>query len=366
MWSLLAPEGSIWISIDDRQSHYLKVMLDELFGRACFVANIVWQKRTSRENRKAIGSSHDHILVYAPMGAQQWKRHRNALPGTGEGYSNPDNDPKGPWQSTPFSAQGYRKNQMYPIVTPTGETLEPPKGRCWGVTEPVYRRLQTEGRVYFPKGGQGRPRIKKYQFEDSGLAPMTWWSAADFGDNQQAKKEILALFPEQTPFDTPKPERLIERILHIATHPGDLVLDAYLGSGSTMAVAMKSGRRTIGIEQGAYALTYCIPRLQQVVDGEQGGVSAELGWTGGSGFRFCRLGATVADDTGALMAGVGQTELAAHHKFRETGRPHAIDPLNRSHNETAPCLQGRSQFGRTGERPYETPQPANPTESTQT
>lgn len=217
---LLAEDGSLWVNIDDREGHYLKVILDEVFGRSRFVANVVWQKRTSRENRKAIGSAHDHILVYALAGSQDWKKYRNLLPDTDKGYANPDEDPKGPWRSIPFSAQGFRANQMYKITTPTGDVLDPPKGRCWGATEPEFLRLRDiEGRVYFPKSGRGRPRIKKYQFEESGLAPMTWWTAADFGDNQQAKKEILELFNDEDAFDTPKPEKLIERILHIATNP---------------------------------------------------------------------------------------------------------------------------------------------------
>jgi adenine-specific DNA-methyltransferase len=293
---LLAEDGSLWVNIDDRQGHYLKVILDEVFGRSRFVANVVWQKRTSRENRKAIGSAHDHILVYAPAGAQDWKKYRNLLPDTDKGYANPDEDPKGPWRSIPFSAQGFRTNQMYKITTPTGDVLDPPKGRCWGATEPEFLRLRDiEGRVYFPKSGRGRPRIKKYQFEESGLAPMTWWTAADFGDNQQAKKEILELFNDGDVFDTPKPEKLIERILHIATNPGDLVLDSFLGSGTTAAVAHKMDRRYIGIEMGDHARTYCVPRLQKVIDGEQGGISETVGWTGGGGFRFYRLGPPVFD-----------------------------------------------------------------------
>ena len=139
---LLAEDGSLWVNIDDRQGHYLKVILDEVFGRSRFVANVVWQKRTSRENRKAIGSAHDHILVYAPAGAQDWKKYRNLLPDTDKGYANPDEDPKGPWRSIPFSAQGFRTNQMYKITTPTGDVLDPPKGRCWGATEPEFLRLR--------------------------------------------------------------------------------------------------------------------------------------------------------------------------------------------------------------------------------
>lgn len=319
---LLSDDGSLWVNIDDRQGHYLKVVLDEIFGRSRFVANVVWQKRTSRENRKAIGSAHDHILVYAPAGAQEWKKYRNLLPDTDRGYANPDADPKGPWRSIPFSAQGFRANQMYKITTPSGDVLDPPKGRCWGATEPEFIRIRdVEKRVYFPKNGRGRPRIKKYQFEESGLAPMTWWTAASFGDNQQAKKEILELFNDEDAFDTPKPEKLIERIFHIATKPGDLVLDSFLGSGTSMAVAMKIERRSIGIEMGEHAATYCVPRLHKVIEGEQGGISQAVGWKGGGGFRFYRLGPPVFDEEGHIRSDIRFPVLAAHVWFAETAHP---------------------------------------------
>jgi adenine-specific DNA-methyltransferase len=316
---LLAEDGSIWVTIDDNESHYLKVMMDEVFGRKNFVANCVWQKRTSRENRAAIGSAHDHILLYAIGGDLNWKSKRNLLPDSDAGYSNPDNDDRGPWRSVPFSAQGFRKNQMYPIVTPAGVTVDPPKGRCWGATEPEFIRLrEVEKRVYFPNDGNGRPRIKKFQYEETGLVPMTWWDAANFGDNQQAKKENLALFEEEEAFGTPKPERLIEKILHIATNPGDLVLDSFLGSGTTAAVAHKMGRRYIGVEMGNHAMTHCVPRLRKVIEGEQGGVSEAVGWNGGGGFRFYRLGAPVFDTEGRINSDIRFAHLAAHVWFSET------------------------------------------------
>ncbi len=287
---LLAKDGSIWINIDDIEGHYLKVLCDEVFGRPNFVANIVWQKRTSRENRAAVGSSHDDILVYAMCSPQAWKAVRNKLPANDSGYGNPDNDPRGKWRSIPFSAQGYRLNQMYDIITPTGVVLQPPKGRCWGATEPVFRQYRAENRVYFPKGGDGRPRIKQFAGEEEGLTPMTWWEASESGDNEEAKKEILELFPDQEPFSTPKPERLIHRIMTIATAPGDLVLDSFAGSGTTGAVAHKMGRRWIMVELGEHCHTHIIPRLKKVIDGEdKGGVSKAMDWKGGGGFRYYRL-----------------------------------------------------------------------------
>jgi adenine-specific DNA-methyltransferase len=285
---LLSDDGSLWITIDDNEAHYLKVLLDEIFGRGAFVANIVWQKRTSRENRAAIGSAHDHILVYAPAGPQRWKDVRNRLDDEG-GYSNADNDPKGPWRSIPFSAQGYRANQMYDIETPSGAMVKPPGGRCWGATEPVFRKYLRDGRVYFPNGGTGRPRIKQYKGEESGLAPMTWWDASFAGDNQAAKKEIIGLFGDDI-FGTPKPEKLLRNIIEIATKPGDWILDSFAGSGTTGAVAHKMGRRWIMVELGEHCQTHIIPRLTKVIDDEdRGGVSDSVGWEGGGGFRYFRL-----------------------------------------------------------------------------
>lgn len=321
---LLSEDGSIWVSIDDNEGHYLKVLMDEVFGRSRFVANVVWQKRTSRENRAAIGSAHDHILLYAMAGGLRWKETRNLLPDSENGYSNPDADNRGPWRSVPFSAQGFRKNQMYTIVSPTGVSLEPPKGRCWGATEPEFIRLRdAEKRVYFPNDGNGRPRIKKFQSEETGLVPMTWWDAANFGDNQQAKKENLALLHNEEAFGTPKPEKLLEKIIHIATKPGDLVLDSFLGSGTTAAVAHKMGRRYIGIETGEHAVTHCAPRLTKVIDGEQGGISESASWKGGGGFRFYRLGPPVFDEEGHIRRDIAFPVLAAHIWFSETGTPWA-------------------------------------------
>jgi adenine-specific DNA-methyltransferase len=289
---LLATDGSLWITIDDNEAHYLKVLCDEIFGRSSFIANIVWQKRTSRENRAAIGSAHDHILVYAPSGPQRWKEIRNRLGDEG-GYSNTDKDPNGPWRSIPFSAQGYRANQMYDIETPAGGIVKPPAGRCWGATEPVFKKYLSEKRVYFPNGGTGRPRIKQYQGEEIGLAPMTWWEASFAGDNQAAKKEIITLFGDDI-FGTPKPEKLLMNIVHIATNSGDLVLDSFAGSGTTGAVAHKMGRRWIMIELGDHAITHCVPRLKKVIDGQDpGGITEAVGWKGGGGFRFYRLASSL-------------------------------------------------------------------------
>ncbi|MEK6409534.1 MAG: site-specific DNA-methyltransferase [Acidobacteriota bacterium] len=287
---LLSDEGSLWITIDDNEAHYLKVLCDEVLGRPQFVANIVWQKRTSRENRAAVGSAHDHILLYTKRGALEWKNYRNPLPATEKGYSNPDDDPRGPWRSIPFSAQGFRKNQMYKIKTPSGVTVDPPKGRCWAATEPEYLKHLADNRVYFPNDGSGRPRIKQFKGEEKGLVPMTWWDAKLAGDNEEAKKEILNLFSDEQVFGTPKPERLLRQVIQIATRPGDWVLDSFAGSGTTGAVAHKMGRRWIMVELGEHCHTHIIPRLKKVIDGKDpDGVTKAVGWKGGGGFRYYRL-----------------------------------------------------------------------------
>jgi adenine-specific DNA-methyltransferase len=314
---LLSEDGSIWITVDDNEAHYLKVIMDEIFGRKNFIANIVWQKRTSRENRAAIGSAHDHIFLYAKQPATEWKKVRNLLAPNDKGYSNPDNDPRGNWRSIPFSAQGYRKNQMYKIKTPSGDFKDPPKGRCWGATEPEFLKLLNDKMVYFPNGGTGRPRIKQFKEQEKGLVPMTWWEAKEVGDNEDAKKEVLSLFSGEV-FGTPKPEGLIQAVIHIGTDKKDIVLDSFLGSGTTAAVAHKMGRRYIGIEMGEHAKTHCAPRLKKVIDGEQGGISEAVGWKGGDGFRFYSLGAQVFDTDGNINPKIRFNHLAAHIWFCET------------------------------------------------
>lgn len=339
---LMADTGSIWVTIDSNEVHYLKVVMDEVFGRAAFVGEIIWQKRTSRENRAVLSSSHDTVLLYAKAGPKEWKAVRNLLPASEAGLSNPDKDPRGPWKSVPFTAQGYRENQMYKIETPTGLLLDPPKGRCWGATEPEYLRLRdVEQVVYFPKQGRGRPRIKQFPESQKGLVPMTLWLAKDVGDNEDAKKESLALFTDREAFGTPKPERLIQHVLQIATNPGDLVLDSYLGSGTTTAVAHKMRRRYVGIEMGEHARTHCLPRLRQVIAGEPGGISLAEGWAGGGGLRFYTLGEPVFDPDGGINPKVSFGALAGYLWHFETGEPATgvfDSPLLGVHDDTAVFL----------------------------
>jgi adenine-specific DNA-methyltransferase len=210
---------------------------------------------------------------------------------------------------------------MYKITTPGGVIYEPPGGRCWANVESEFRKLQADGRIWFGKGGKSRPRVKNFLCESEGISSWTWWPHAEAGHNQEAKKEIIELFGTDEAFGTPKPERLFERIVSLATNPGDLVLDSFLGSGTTAAVAHKMGRRWIGIELGEHAVTHCVPRLKKVVDGEQGGISEAVGWKGGGGFRFCRLGPPIFDENDHINPSIRFPVLAAHVWFSETHTP---------------------------------------------
>jgi len=303
----LRADGSLWISIDDRELHYLKVAVDAILGRANFVSTIVWQHRLTRENRKVFSANHEYILVYA-KDARVFKASRNRLPLDPrilERYKNPDNDPRGPWQSVSANVQAGHgtAGQFYEIVAPTGRRHRPPNGRCWIYTQSRMNREISKGNVWFGQEGNGVPRIKRFLADAGcdGTTPHTLWSADEVGTTEAAKKHILQLFPDHPVFDTPKPESLVSRIIQISSRPGDIVLDAYLGSGTTAAVAHKLNRRYIGIEVGQHAVTHAMSRLTQVVDGEQGGVSKLLGWRGGGGFDFYRC----VDDAPGNASGAG-------------------------------------------------------------
>lgn len=339
---LLAEDGSIWVTIDDNEAHYLKVMMDEIFGRGSFVANVVWQKRTSPDNRLRLGAAHDSILAYK-KNAFAKNESFNQLPVSDsrtKDFKNPDNDTRGAWASTDFTGMtGHATpSQFYTIVSPNGTAHPPPDGRCWALAEDTFKKLLADNRVWFGKDGNARPRLKRFLREMEGQNSWTWWSNAEVGHNQEAKKEINVLFGADDAFDTPKPERLLSRILEIATNENDIVMDSFLGSGTTCAVAHKMNRRYIGIEMGDHAETHCQPRLKKVIEGEQGGISKVVNWQGGGGFRYFRLGETIFDESGLIHPNVRFAALAAHIWFCETRAPLAIrpdSPLLGIHNDTA-------------------------------
>ena len=309
LWRLLdESEGSIWISIDDSEQAYVRVLCDELFGRHNFIAQIVWQKRYSRENREAIGDVHEYILVYAkdPL---IFKKIRNLVPMTEQQtkvYKNPNNDPRGRWRAVPMTAQAGHAtpDQFYEITAPGGKIHTPPAGRCWSLSKKTFEELLADGRIYFGKDNNSQPNKIRYLSEVPGVAPWTWWPSDEVGHTDSAKKEIMAIFGKNNIFDTPKPETLLQRIIHIATNPGDLVLDSFLGSGTTAAVAHKMGRKYIGIEMGDHAYTHCKKRLDMVISGEDnGGISKSVNWQGGGGYRFYELAPSLIniDDFGEAI-----------------------------------------------------------------
>lgn len=322
----LSEDGSIWVNLDDNEVHYCRVIMDEIFGRQNFLCDVAWEKRYSPPpDTKDFGYIHDHILVYrkSPM------FHRNLLPLTDEQkerYKNPDNDPRGPWKAADytcrFSAE-QRPNLYYPIIHPiSGQEILPKKTRVWANSKEEHEKNLRENRLWWGKDGKAKVPAKKNFLSDiqQGMMPMSLWHYEFAGTNQDGKKENLKLFGN-VPFGTPKPEKLIYRILQIATDPGDLVLDSFLGSGTTAAVAHKMGRRWIGVELGDHAKTHCAVRMRKVIEGEQGGISKAVGWKGGGSFRFLELGEEIFDAYGAVRSEVPWDVLAAHIWFTETKTP---------------------------------------------
>lgn len=284
---LLTDDGSLWISIDDNEVHYLKVLADGVLGRGRFVTTIVWEHRTTRENRRVFSNNHEYLLVYAADPARFKARRNPVEPSAGllARYRNPDDDPRGPWQSISLTAQDGHATpaQYYEVVAPNGRVHVPPKGRCWIYNAERMGMAIATDEVWFGAGGNGVPRLKRFLGDGrAGMTPPTLWSAEFAGTSGDAKREVLRLFPDEAVFDTPKPERLLERVLEIASNPGDLVLDAYLGSGTTAAVAHRLGRSWVGIERGDHAATLCARRMRLVAA------------THGGGFAFRRAGSILA------------------------------------------------------------------------
>ena len=323
MRELLAEDGSIWISIDSDECHYLKVICDEIFGRKNFIDEIVWQRAFAPVNlKKTLSRSHDVLLVYAKNYNEDYEL--NKLPRSSSqisNYKNPDNDERGVWTSADCTVGPAVEEKLYEIITPSGRIVTPPTGRCWLFTKDRFEEMKADNRIWFGTKGDNAPRVKKFLSEvKQGVVAMTLWLRDDVGDNQEAKREIKALNFE-TVFDTPKPERLIQRVLTLATNEGDLVLDSFLGSGTTCAVAQKMGRRYIGIEMGEHAITHCVPRMKAVIDGEQGGISKAVNWNGGGGYTFYDLGETIFDENGNISKEVDFKTLASHVWFTETKTP---------------------------------------------
>ena len=322
---LLSEDGSIWVTIDDNEAHYLKVLMDEVFGRGNFVANVVWRSSDNSNNdARTFSVDHNQVLVYSA--SPGWLTIKQDAVEKRTHFRNDDNDPRGPWfDGNPLNSPKPRENLKYVLTAPNGNRIQPPPNGWRWEPATMQEKLAT-GEIRFNENMTGIKR-RTYLYEMKGLPPSTLWTdLLKTGHNRQAKSEQKNLDIGTDLFSTPKPERLLAEALNIATNPGDLVLDSFLGSGTTAAVAHKMGRRWIGIEMGEHALTHCLPRLQKVVAGEQGGISAAVGWGqskdgqpfDGGGFRLARLGAPVFGADGSIDPGVRFATLAAYIWQQET------------------------------------------------
>lgn len=344
---LLHENGSIWVSIDDNEGHYLKVIMDEVFGRDRFIADIAWKRRDGAPNDRKIGPTYDHTLVYGDEKSMNLMMRTEKADSQYRVYEEPFGfDERGPFRKVDSTgnAKGGRHvdSLIYPVTNPfTGEQVYPRKGRCWVYRREVMEQMVADRRFFWGKDGKaGTPMRKLFRTEaKQGMTAPTIWD--DVGLNQHAAREIELIFGEKASFETPKPETLLKRVVEIATDPGDLVLDSFLGSGTTSAVAHKMGRRWIGIEMGDHAHTHCVPRLKKVIEGEQGGISEAANWKGGGGFAFYRLGSEVFGSDGTISAGIKFAPLAAHIWFAETGTPladTAATPFIGAHDGTGIAL----------------------------
>jgi len=298
---LLKDDGSIWISIDDNECHYLKIVLDEIFGRSNFVTSIVWQKNYAPADHSVkISESHEYILVYA-KDLKKWQPNRLPRRTSSDAkYKNPDNDPRGPWKPGDYTCSKTnieRPNLYYAITHPTTKVkIWPNKSRVWAYSKQQHQENVRQGLVWWGKKGINKvPSFKRFLsgVADEGTAPITVWPWSEVGHTQDGRKEQLLLLPND-PFPTPKPESLIQRILEIASGPGEWILDSFAGSGTTGAVAQKMRRRWIMVELGEHCHTHIIPRLKKVADGEDhGGITQAVGWKGGGGFRYFNIAPTL-------------------------------------------------------------------------
>lgn len=293
--NLLSEDGSLWVTLDDNEAFYFKPMCDEVFGRSNFVSCLVWQKKVSPANdAQFFSGDHDYVFVYA-KNAELWKPNRLAMSeAQTSNYTNPDGDQRGPWNSTAYTcakSADERPNLYYAITNPnTGEEIWPKRTRVWAFGPETHQKHVAEGLVYWGKDGRSSsPRLKKFFDATARVVTRSVWPYTEVGHTQEGRMEMLKLFPDD-PFPTPKPERLLKRIIEIASERGDLILDSFAGSGTTGAVAHKMGRRWIMVELGDHCETHIVPRLKKVIDGDDpGGITEAVGWKGGGGYRYFKL-----------------------------------------------------------------------------
>ena len=319
---LLADNGAIFISIDDAEQANLRLICDEIFGANSMAGILIWQKRTSPDARKKLSNGHEYIVAYTKNGDVDGAFNLLDIEGKdAEKFKNPDNDPRGPWVSSDFTAQGWRPNQMYEITTPSGMKMTPPEGRCWRHLEEVYNTLLSEGRLWFGSDGCGVPRKKTYLSEKEGKGVWTWWPNSEVGHTQEATQEVAAILGKAV-FDYPKPIRLLTRIFKIASNPDSIILDSFAGSGTTAHAVLNMNkadgghRKFILVEMMDYAESITAERVKRVIDGYGQGKNAVEG-TGGN-FTFYDLGPVLLLPNGNLNEEVGVEKIREYVYFMET------------------------------------------------
>jgi DNA modification methylase len=326
---MLREDGSLWVSLDDNELHHARSILDEILGSNNFITTIIWEKNYSpKSTARHFSANHDFILVYA-KNSNKWER--NLLPRSEEQdkrYRNLDNDPRGIWKPGGLDARNYYSLGTYPITTPSGRVVAgPPKGSYWRVSLDKLKELDEDKRIWWGEKGNNVPSIKRFLSEvRQGLVPETIWTYEEVGHTQEAKQEIVRILPDAANvFNTPKPTRLIQQIIQIATDPGDLILDSFAGSGTTGQAALQMDRRFILAEiDPIICATITSKRLHHIIQGydwlDQKGNSRHEEGLGG-GFRYCELGPTLFDSFGQIRAEVSFDDLARHVFFTETGQP---------------------------------------------
>ncbi len=345
---LLAEDGAIFISIDDNEVATLRLVMDEIFGESNFAATFIWEKRTTRENRKIFSFNHDYVLCYARR-RDSFEKSRGELSldqSVMNRYKNPDNDHRGPWQSISLNAQaGHGTSaQFYAITTPSGRMLDPPQGRCWIVTKSRFDELIADNRIYFGRNGNNVPRQKKFLSEVArGLTPHTLWQATEVGTTDSATKSVLEIMGSDATFETPKSVDLIQRVLQIATDKNSIVLDSFAGSGTTAHAVLKLNaqdgghRRFILVETMDYAETITAERVRRVMNGYGSGNKAVEGL--GGGFDYYTIGEPLFTAEDLLNESVGVDAIRGYVAYTEGIR--SKDQVSQN-NPVSPYLLGRN------------------------
>ncbi len=341
---LLSEDGVIFISIDDNEQHNLRCLLDEVFGQENFIQNIIWQKKYSPQNdAKYFSDMHDFVICYAKNkieSEQKFGWERNLLERTEEmndRYSNPDNDKRGNWKSSDFSVKTYSKEYDYPITLPSGRVVNPPRGRSWSTSKENFEKLIVDNRIWFGENGNNIPSVKKFLTEvKQGVVPISIWFYQDVGHNQASKQELNEMFDDVgLSFATPKPLRLLKRIIQIATNENDIILDSFAGSGTTAHAVLALNKEDGGnikfimVEQEEYSDSITAERVRRVIQGIPPATNDALKKGTGGSFCYFELGETIEMEN--LLRGENLpsfTEFARYLFYTATGEEFNESAMN--------------------------------------